>query len=578
MSEQAVVNAVADTHLGLRGAGSHSHQEEPDTTQVYYAIADTHLGLHERPIRFWRFYALSIVALAVGTYARETSHWILVAAIWIGIPYFAVLAKRIDFPLANVAFVLGLITLLITYLFDARFQEAIEPILPVILFVLLILGTVIHYASSRSRHSRWKPSGGDWIIYLVVIAALLLQATGVAALPNLVVGGGFLALLALAPYLSWTKKKSMTGVKRTFDFQTIEARKRERRVDGRHSDSPESVAAFLQWIIDRENGSQSDEDLDLRPPTDLILLGDILELWDAENQNVLFSVLPIANLLQQIQARKYYVLGNHDNILRTLEDAVLPLGLGPGRQSAVELRRAGHGMTVKTNFICLPLGDRRFVFMHGHQFARTSKWLFGWLRQTGASLGDWSLVFFTLVFLGALHASISTGSVVAALVVVAAFLLWFPRYYMIAARLIWKGRGFRYMPSAKAIRKAEGWWRDARKERWWKRLPRTLGDRRTNEVPPDNSEIVFGHTHTCWVGKDEKGSSSKPARLYNISSWVRVEENDEKPEFRPTIFYADNRRPAGRLLILEWSDKPPRLRVQWDSTAPGSDRFWELPG
>jgi len=421
-------------------------------------------------------------------------------------------------------------------------------------------------------------------VYITALVAALIVVTGMAQAP-IPLFLGLMALVVVSPYASWSTTDSSPSVRRRErDFQKVRGGTDGWRVTARHSDSPEHVAEFLQWLIDfKKGGAERKVDgVPVLPPTDLILLGDILELWDAENQNVLFSTLPIVSRLQEVKASKVYVLGNHDKILGTLDRAVLPLGLGERGMKVVQeaypfdeksedlsqrgilerfLRRLrGVGPDIEP----MPVGDREFIFLHGHRFGPTSYFLLSWLRQTGASLGDWPLVFFIPVSVWALHAWWETGSVLAPLIFAASCLLWFPRYYMLAARNVWKGRGLRYTGPEKVVKGFRKWW--------------------TNQAITGTTSaarrigVVFGHTHRCWISEEERGGLGLPARLYNISSWVRVERRDAKSgkirsEFFPTIFYAD----SNRQLILRWDEDRKEPIVAWNSRSGPAGGHWELP-
>ncbi|HEC93472.1 MAG TPA: hypothetical protein ENI51_10885, partial [Candidatus Atribacteria bacterium] len=81
---------------------------------------------------------------------------------------------------------------------------------------------------------------------------------------------------------------------------------------------------FLRWIKELEEekektvkilDGETPKDKTLIKPDEIIFLGDILELWDSEDEAVNTCVSTLMPTLAEIGAEKIYVLGNHDNIL-----------------------------------------------------------------------------------------------------------------------------------------------------------------------------------------------------------------------------------------------------------------------
>ncbi len=508
----------------------------PET--VLYAIADTHLGLREyrRP---WTWYAYAsllgtVVALAS---VRWTSHWVLTGVVLVGLPAFALLAKKCGLPLANLLYLMGTSVLIIAYGFDSGLSEALERyrsnLLPM---VILVAAGVLCLSQIVLFHRRDAPKTfltGEWPAYFATALLLVPHVLGVVDLPTPLLLLAGLPVVA-SPYFHTRG-----------DFETVRGEE-PWRVDALHSDAPVELARFLQWLIGLGGSAEGGGAgiLKVWPPTHLVLLGDILELWDAENPNVLLSGVPIANLLQQLKARKVYVLGNHDGLLRTLSGGSLPFG---ARGDIMEVIEDIYPAPKEGRVDPMPIGDRRFVFLHGHQFGRTSRHVLGWLRQMGAALGDWPLFLFLPLFFLAMHFALAGGSVAFWLLMIGSFVLWFPRYYMLSARLLYRGRGFRYMGKVRVL------------EGFGKRWKRAVG--RYNITEPENLTVVFGHTHEYWFEPlpDESypgrsgssvGTPPLPRLLCNISSWVRLlNPKTGNQEFFPTILYSDS---TGRLLTLKW--------------------------
>jgi hypothetical protein len=336
---------------------------------------------------------------------------------------------------------------------------------------------------------------------------------------------------------------------------------------GGHRDQPLMVAGFLRWL----HGLPA-EGLDLpwwdgarvRPrrlgrPTHTILLGDAVELWDAENQAVLLSAASVAEPLRSVPGSKVHVVGNHDNVMGALAGSY-PLGSPPlDIVGDVFPPRDENGKVTP-----LRIGSRSYLFVHGHQFDTQfmrvqGAWaLLGHLRQFGAALGAWSWVFGGLaavVLLAQLVAPTPLGWGLFAALVAA----WFPRFYMKTARRLWGMlAGTRYDRRGTL----EGF------EAWWRRF-------RSEVVPADDLGVVYGHTHYLdWLeagqaeaGVDEAGGSAPEARLlgllgqerartalFNVSAWVAT-EGSHKDVVMATIFYADETGPA--FLGWDWREGRP---------------------
>ena len=334
------------------------------------------------------------------------------------------------------------------------------------------------------------------------------------------------------------------------------------------NDEPAIVTDFLRWLeaLPQKGGEEFwvlERDAvvprRLHPASHLVLLGDILELWDAENQAILLSSVPVATVLETLKAEKTYVLGNHDIILETLTRSY-PFGT-PGLNVVEDVypKPEEGSETVRP----LQIGTRGFLFIHGHQFdprlaeAGHSMRVLGVIRQFGAALGDYAWLFFGLWLMTLLVQLLGELPLWGWILVLGLLSLWFPRAYMWGSRRYWRWRGTRY-GREKAF---EGF------QEWWNGFHGSVGE-------ADDLGIVYGHTHFMdWVvagpRRKRKIEPSEAERklvvflrrlgrrrhtLYNISSWVSTKSRFEKV-IRGTIFYADKRGPL--LLGWDWRSKRP---------------------
>lgn len=85
---------------------------------------------------------------------------------------------------------------------------------------------------------------------------------------------------------------------------------------------PAALVGFINWLVDLKNKKVENElelydeggdaSKKLEPPSMLILLGDIVDLWDSTEAKVEFSSRPLFSALEKLDCEKIYVLGNHD--------------------------------------------------------------------------------------------------------------------------------------------------------------------------------------------------------------------------------------------------------------------------
>lgn len=356
---------------------------------------------------------------------------------------------------------------------------------------------------------------------------------------------------------------------------------REWGADG-HREQPLIVAEFFRWLgalpeegypLATWNG-QGVSTRVLRRPDRLILLGDILELWEAENQAILLSAITVGSALARVPCEKIYVLGNHDNILEAVT-GVYPLGA-----EDIEVIGGAYPAGDKGEIRPLRIGNRNYIFIHGHQFdpilhGRVGKFwpLLAPVRQAGAALGDYAWVFAAL-WVAILLAHFSYPSLpVEWPLILGLPLFWLPRLYM---RIGW--RSWRMLGGLRYNRDLalKGF------VKWWAKVHRSKG------IPKDVG-IVFGHTHYLdWLelGGDKRyDRTMRPAEarlnesvvrlgnkrptLYNVSSWLSGGRERKGVEVA-TAFYADD---LGPLFIgWDWRERRP-FHIPFDFV----EKRWDDP-
>jgi UDP-2,3-diacylglucosamine pyrophosphatase LpxH len=132
---------------------------------------------------------------------------------------------------------------------------------------------------------------------------------------------------------------------------------------------------FLEWIRDLENQSRKiklkNGEITIKNPDKIILLGDVLELWDprdGDRNNVIKDCMRPFSLLFNINCDKIYVLGNHDDSLRELQRKINCETLENG--TGFEIYNWHYPQKDKKSGVAkgIKIGNRSYFFLHGHQF------------------------------------------------------------------------------------------------------------------------------------------------------------------------------------------------------------------
>lgn len=115
----------------------------------------------------------------------------------------------------------------------------------------------------------------------------------------------------------------------------------------------------------------------IRKPDTIVLLGDILELWDPRGDNriyVIKDVLTPISHLGKLNCNIIYVIGNHDEDLREIKD-IWEKGFefpdGGKRTFEIYYRTFPERERINTDCIKgIKIGEKKYIFLHGHQFDR----------------------------------------------------------------------------------------------------------------------------------------------------------------------------------------------------------------
>lgn len=132
---------------------------------------------------------------------------------------------------------------------------------------------------------------------------------------------------------------------------------------------------FVEWIRNLENQPHiikfKDAEITIKNPNKIILLGDILELWDpkdGDRDNVIKDSIRPFSLLSDINCDKIYVIGNHDDSLGELDRKIDFETLNNGTVFDIYNRHYPDEKDIYGNACGIKIGDKTYFFLHGHQF------------------------------------------------------------------------------------------------------------------------------------------------------------------------------------------------------------------
>ena len=331
---------------------------------------------------------------------------------------------------------------------------------------------------------------------------------------------------------------------------------------------------FLGWLNTlSDNGTSVDcngNNIDIKKPGTIVLLGDILELWDPRKDDrdyVIKDVLTPISILNDIDCDIIYVIGNHDEDLHDIKKVLKEKGLKfpyKGKGTFRMYYRTYPEKNKDTKRVDgVEIGKERYAFLHGHQFDKLqichkiSNFLgfrfdpIDWLQdlanvsytkkirmKLGKATGIFTLllillygVVYYLLFFRVPDKVIPVGSFYGVLWVFISFLFlvtvlpvcltfWFTK--------IWDRIGIKCKPIEEVIKKR-------------------YNAKKGGKIDADI--IVFGHTHNAgYYPKELK----KDERLFiNTGCWVDISEKKckEKGAIPNTFLYIDTKA----LYLLKWN-------------------------
>lgn len=148
---------------------------------------------------------------------------------------------------------------------------------------------------------------------------------------------------------------------------------------GGEKSNAEEFYDFLYWLttlqVDGQIFDCDGDKLTIKKPGTIVLLGDILELWDPKDDdrnNVLTDVLVPLITLNSLGCDIIYVIGNHDEDLLDFKHVWRDKTVGFPQKGSLDIvfrsyPRKIAGMN-NDKIEGVPIGNRSYVFLHGQQF------------------------------------------------------------------------------------------------------------------------------------------------------------------------------------------------------------------
>jgi UDP-2,3-diacylglucosamine pyrophosphatase LpxH len=331
---------------------------------------------------------------------------------------------------------------------------------------------------------------------------------------------------------------------------------------GGKSSNYEDFWGFLEWLsrlpVDGSPFKCEDTELMIKRPGTIVLLGDILELWDPRDDDrnyVAKDVLIPLSILNKLDCDIIYVIGNHDEDIYEIKKVWKAKGVRfpyKGKGTFKIFYRTYPERTKDTKRIDgVKIGQNRYAFLHGHQFDRFQVFykISRYLKVRFDPI-DWHQDLANVSFTKNIGRTFRATFVFSLLFFfyMLGYILWF------RDTPIWSGFGILWilissffvatiLPKVVTFSNTE----------IWRRIPRTIVKKCTSvdDVIKDRYNrdkgqhidaniIVFGHTHNAG-----KYFEDEEKRLFiNTGCWVR----ECAKEKRNAFLYIDDKAPY----LLTW--------------------------
>jgi UDP-2,3-diacylglucosamine pyrophosphatase LpxH len=349
-------------------------------------------------------------------------------------------------------------------------------------------------------------------------------------------------------------------------------------IDGKSSHC-DDFRDFLEWLNTLSDEGTSlncnGNKVDIKKPGTIVLLGDILELWDPEEDDrnyVISDVLTTISILNSIDCDIIYVIGNHDEDLLDLKKVWRKKGvehINNGKGTFKLFYRSYPKTNKRTEIKGITIGEKKYAFLHGHQFDRfqvfykLSRFLSIKLnKQVRIDPIDWFQDLANVSFTKNIGLKLNGPTLIFCILLV---LYGLVGYYWFKDTPIGSGLGILWivissffvltiLPKVVTFLNTE----------IWRRIPGTIVKKckpieeviknRYNAKKGgkiDADIIVFGHTHNAGYYQKEPKKDEK--MFINTGCWVKLSKNCiEKEKATPNTFlYIDTEA----LYLLKWNEE-----------------------
>jgi len=318
---------------------------------------------------------------------------------------------------------------------------------------------------------------------------------------------------------------------------------------------------FLEWICSPANQSKTikhkGKEITIKNPFKLILLGDILELWDpkdGDRDNVAKESMRPLSLLSNICCDKIYVVGNHDDSLSELDTKIDSETMENGTKFDIYNKHYPEKNEESGIASGIKIGNRSYFFLHGQQFDKEQailKYVSKLIGQNWNPLGWFQILYnipstkkhwtvnsfiFLGLFLGGEYfllnmfrqSSFWNSSLWAMIIGFFALTIWsaITGYFAISSipGIVSHYQGKVYKNSNPKDKNAE----QIITDKYYQESKDTI----------DADVIVFGHTH--FASSYEHNTKTGKKLFLNSGSWVKKDEDiDGKTRYSNTFIYLD---------------------------------------
>jgi UDP-2,3-diacylglucosamine pyrophosphatase LpxH len=345
------------------------------------------------------------------------------------------------------------------------------------------------------------------------------------------------------------------------------------------SSRPLIFSSFMEWVKGLEEKpcsiklgfwGEGRETKDLKQPQYLILLGDILELWDASDRSVDACSRFIFDSMAEMQSTKAYVLGNHDYDLveliwqdphgpkEPLKDIERNYPIGRSQLQffdEVFPRQMKSNESGRKHIRVLQAGNENYLFIHGHQFDALFtiphwRWMPSF-RTAAMVFGSFTWVFVVLFF-SDLILSILMGNFDLSSLMLIVFLACVSVPFLLIqfGRKVWNRFRTRRYKRKGGLQGFVRWWRS-----------KFLNDK---EPPEQRINVVYGHTHLTDVVRSPDEikeilgeETSFQGCLLNLPAWSKDLSEKRGEVLQAVCLYIDEE--GSWFLGWDWVGERPFL-------------------